>query len=648
MTSSAQHPRMHPGMFRRLAAGILLSLVFVGGTAPACAADGIPVGRLHDLYFGAALFDAYSDHYFDAIRRLDTELAQYYALDDPSQDTLSYHREEAELFIGDLELDYRMQGKVGRAMTRLLNKSVHESIRNQAAYRLARIAYEKGEYPDTLELLARITPKAPHKLQVHAALLKGEALISMHRDDEAITVLRTVQNEKGVAAYAALNLGIAAMQDKKFTEAYKELDRVGTLSGDSREINALRDKANLTMGFTLLSAKKPDKARPFLDRIHLKGPFSNKALLWVGWADAADGHYDRALVPWSILRKRDVTDVAVQESMLAVPYGYSKLKAYGKAAVLYGDAVKTFDGEIKRLDDSIRSIREGKFLAAMLDVHARHDPDWLIHLRSLPDAPETRYLRQLMTGHIFQQSYENYRDLNDLRDNVQQWLNSIPAYFDLIRHRRAYFAPRLARIDADLKRMDARLAAIGDEHDRLQNKLKSLMTHREPMALATGNERQWLGRLSGIDREIARLRPQRGRKAIATRLAFLQGILDYRIAAAYDTRLSTTFVHLRELEQSLKQAGDSRRNLARERAEAALSYQGYDKVLQDLQQRLQYLKTKLDGLIAYQGQYMERAAITELEWRKSRLKRYRTKARFALAESYDRASREAAAPEKKK
>jgi predicted negative regulator of RcsB-dependent stress response len=638
---------MRPGI-RRLSAAMLLLLVFAGGTVPVRAADGIPVGRLHDLYFGAALFDAYSGHYFDAIRRLDTELAQYYALDNPNQDTLSYHREEAELFIGDLELDYRMQGKVGRAMTSLLNKSVHESIRNRAAYRLARIAYQKGEYPDTLEMLSRITPKASHKLQVKAALLKGEALISLHRDDEAIAVLKTIQNEKGVAAYAALNLGIAAMQDKKFVEAYRELNRVGTLSGDSREINGLRDKANLTMGFTLLSAKKPDRARTFLDRIHLKGPFSNKALLWVGWADAADGHYDRALVPWSILRKRDVTDVAVQESMLAVPYGYSKLKAYGKAAVLYGDAVKTYDGEIKRLDDSIRSIREGKFLAAMLDVHARHDPDWLIHLRTLPDAPETHYLRQLMTGHIFQQSYENYRDLNDLRDNVQQWLDSIPAYFDLIRHRRDYFAPRLARIDATLKQVDTRLSAIADEHDRLQNKLKSLMSHRDPMALATRNEHQWLARLTAVNNEIARLRPQRGRSMVTAHLAFLQGTLDYRIAADYDNRLSTTFVHLRELEQAMKQAATNRRILARERAEAALSYQGYDQVLQDLRQRLQYLKTKLDGLIAYQGQYMERAAITELEWRKSRLKRYRTKARFALAESYDLAARAAAAPEKKK
>ena len=77
--------------------------------------------------------------------------------------------------------------------------------------------------------------------------------------------------------------------------------------------------------------------------------------------------------------------------------------------------------------------------------------------------------------------------------------------------------------------------------------------------------------------------------------------------------------------------------LARGKSEAALSYQGYDRALTDLKQRLDFLKIKIDGLKAYQGQYMERRAIGELRRRKDRLRRYRTKARFAMAESYDKA-----------
>ena len=38
-------------------------------------------GDLRDLYFGEALYHAYQGQYFDALQRLDTELAQYHVLD---------------------------------------------------------------------------------------------------------------------------------------------------------------------------------------------------------------------------------------------------------------------------------------------------------------------------------------------------------------------------------------------------------------------------------------------------------------------------------------------------------------------------------------------------------------------------------------
>src|SRR2546427_6129915 len=51
-----------------------------------------------------------------------------------------------------------------------------------------------------------------------------------------------------------------------------------------------------------------------LFRSRLNGPYSNKALLGIGWADAALGDYQGALTPWMELRSRDVLDAAVQRS----------------------------------------------------------------------------------------------------------------------------------------------------------------------------------------------------------------------------------------------------------------------------------------------------------------------------------------------
>lgn len=62
--------------------------------------------ELRDLHLGDALYHAYRGEYFEAIARLDTELALYHGLDEPDLDTLHYHVGDAEFSVGDFELDY--------------------------------------------------------------------------------------------------------------------------------------------------------------------------------------------------------------------------------------------------------------------------------------------------------------------------------------------------------------------------------------------------------------------------------------------------------------------------------------------------------------------------------------------------------------
>ena len=113
--------------------------------------------ELRDLYFGEALYHAYQGQYFDAIQRLDAELAQHHGLDEPGLDTLTYHIGAAEFSVGDFELDYRMHHKAGRAIQAVLEGAVDEAVRNEAAFRLARIHFQKGQLDDALHALERIT-----------------------------------------------------------------------------------------------------------------------------------------------------------------------------------------------------------------------------------------------------------------------------------------------------------------------------------------------------------------------------------------------------------------------------------------------------------------------------------------------------------
>jgi len=108
-----------------------LGLALGLATSPAAGGD------VRDLYFGEALYHAYQGQYFDALQRLDTELAQYHVLDEPKLDSLHYHVNDAEFSVGDFELNYRMHQRAGRAIKAVLEGAVDEAVRNEAAFRLA-------------------------------------------------------------------------------------------------------------------------------------------------------------------------------------------------------------------------------------------------------------------------------------------------------------------------------------------------------------------------------------------------------------------------------------------------------------------------------------------------------------------------------
>src|SRR5262249_12951092 len=133
-------------------------------------------------------------------------------------------------------------------------------------------------------------------------------------------------------AYAKFNIGVALVRKGRVDDAAKVLGDVGQMDTSTEELAALRDKADLALGFAYLKANRAAEAKKVLERVRLEGPYSTKALLGLGWADATEKSFKRALVPWIELRNRNLLDAAVQESYLAIPYAYAQLGAEQQSA----------------------------------------------------------------------------------------------------------------------------------------------------------------------------------------------------------------------------------------------------------------------------------------------------------------------------
>jgi predicted negative regulator of RcsB-dependent stress response len=599
---------------------------------------GAGSGEIRDPFFGEALYYANQERYFDALQRLDAELAQHYKVDEPQLDSLHPFIDHAEFSVGDFELNYRMHHRAGRAIKAVLEADVEDPVRNEAAFRLARIHFQKSQPFAALHALDRIRGEVPEDLRDDVEFLRANVYMSIGRASDAVEVLRHLPATEDLKGFAAYNLAIALLQDEHVPEALQQLDRAGQLKVRDEATRAIRDKSNLVLGTLLFESSQFGLAQQSLDRVRLEGPFSNQALLRAGWADASAERFQRALVPWSILADREATDAAVQEAMLALPYAYSKLELHGRAAVLYGRAVEVFGEELTKLDASIQSVNEGEFLKALVREEIRKDKEWVIRLRELPDAPETFYLIDLMASHDFQTALQNYLDLEDLRRRLVSWQGSLDAFEDIIRLRRQYYEPRLPEIDQQFRRLDARIRLRLEQREHLEERLQHILIAPRPDYLATADERL---QTEQLDRLAARLDAETGAgaEALRARIERLRGVLRWRLETEYDERLTEAHEHLRDLNRDVDAMNASYQAFVRTRQAATHSYVGYETPIKKLRARIATALERLDMLMARQGHMLETVANRELEIRRDRLETYLNQARFAFADSYDRAAK---------
>ncbi len=611
----------------RLLAAVSLAAALTAGPSRA--------SELRDLYFGEALYYAQQGQYFEALERLDTELAQHYALDEPQLDSLHYHIGDAEFSVGDFELRYRMHHRAGRAIRAVLEADVAEPVRNEAAYRLARIHFQKEQMPEALQALARIEGEVPEGIRDDIEFLRASTYLATGRPAEAIPVLKGLQDAGEMRGFAAYNLGIALLQDGQEAEALEQLDRAGRLKERDPASLAIRDKSNLVLGTMLLETGRFPEAQGALDRVRLEGPFSQQALLSSGWAALSAGSYERATVPWSRLATRETTDGATQEALLALPYAYAKLDVHGRAAEQYGRALDTFGAELDKIDASIQSIREGRFLAALIREEIHHDKDWVIRLRSLPQTPETYYLMELMAAHDFQTGLQNYLDLEDLRRKLASWQASFDAFEDMVSIRRTHYQPLLPDVDGRFRQLDSRMRMRLEQHEILHRRLQSMLTAPRPEFLATREEKQLLARIERVEAQLGEGEAAPGYRA---RLQRLRGRLTWTLRTEYTDRLARFDENLRALGEAIAQLDQQYQQFVRVRQAAAHSYEGYDRPIDRMRTRVRESLSTVKSLMARQGRLLELVAIDELVARRERLEKYQDDARYALADSYDRAT----------
>ncbi|MFO1339689.1 MAG: hypothetical protein U1F53_15935 [Burkholderiaceae bacterium] len=622
-------------------------------------------------HYGDVLFYFFQDHPFPALTGL--MVSQHF-------ERLPQHEDEAEVLRGGLLLGYGLHREAGEIFTRLIERGAEPAVRDRAWYFLAKIRYQRGSLNEAANALDHIEHPLPGTMEEERQLLAGQLRLALGDAPGAAEALRALLARPPVIetapvdpdapkpslfrriggwlmdavtlnfgrrtpapysttpAYARFNLGVALIRSGDVEGGKALLDELGRTSMPDEETRALRDQANVALGFAALTQDDPEGAAQALERVRLQGVHSNKALLGFGWAAALQKKPAQALVPWMELAGRDPSDPAVLEARIAVPYALAELGAYGQALQRYQEAIGAYDQEGKALDESIAAIRAGTLVGNLLERNPASEMGWFQQVSQLPDMPHQGHLAPVLAQHDFQEAFKNYRDLIFLAGNLGEWQDKLGIYGDMLDNRRQAFTERLPQV----RQRSAELSVdvLQRQRDTLAAEFQAADEAADGAAYASADERQQQAKLDAARQLLA----QPGAAAevdgaeVGERLRRLQGALTWQLAQGLPDRRWSAEKDLRGSQATLDEARQHDAALARAQQDEPARFEAFAVRIKALSERIRALQPRVAALTTEQQQALQDTAVVALKAQQERLVGYTAQAQYAVAQLYDLAT----------
>lgn len=609
---------MRPALARLLQA---LATALVAGTAAAAPDAGLTV---RDPHYGDALFHFYQGQYFTSLTGL---------MASQQFDRVPHHADGAEVLRGGLYLSYGLHREAGRIFSRLLDGQAAPAVADRAWFYLAKISYQRGLPQQAERAIERVGGNLPPALQEERVLLQAQLL--MARADFA-GAAKTLQAAPAPATrYARFNLGVALIRSGEVDRGTALLDELGRGPGPDEETRALRDRANLALGFASLQDGRPQQARSYLERVRLDGIESNKALLGFGWAAAELRQPKLALVPWIELAGRDASDAAVLEAQLAVPHAFGELGAFGQSLRLYEQALAVYGREDGRLDESVASIRAGHLVEGLLAADRGQEMGWFRRIDRLPEMPHAGHLAAVLAEHAFQEGFKNLLDLRYLERNLRRWKDSLEALRDMLDNRRDAFAERLPAVRARQATVD--VAGLAARAGALAGELVRIETQGDAAALGDARERELAARLARVQAAAERAGDGADAAELRERVRRVAGALAWQQAEQFAARLWQAKKAMREIDARLPQARERAEALAQAQVDEPANFDRFAARIVALDRQVDRLLPQASKLARAQQDEVQQMAAAVLLRQKERLAEYSNQARYAIARLYDRA-----------
>jgi len=394
-----------------------------------------------------AVLDLHQGNYFVGINRL-IALRSYADLGEEEELT--------ELLLGTLYLAYGMPKQATEIYLDLLDKGTNTITQEQLWFHVAKILYQRADYDAAEKSLTHIKGNLEGELGEQQLFLQALLLMRKNQYGPAADTLNKIKSNSELSIYALYNLAVSLSKIGRKEESIATFDAISKISGSNdNELQALKDKASVALGYIYLNDNTPDKAKYYMQQVQLKGPLSNKALLGLGWTYSALNQHKKSLVAWMELTRRAKTDPSVMEAFITIPYAYSKLEAMGQSLAGYEIAVTEYKNAETRLNKLIAAIRKGEIIKPILSQPRGLKLTQDNIILKLSNSTDRQYLMYVISSHEFQEAYKSYMELKFLSKRLLEWETTIEKFHGISSTFREAYMDRILKQQAQTdKTMD--------------------------------------------------------------------------------------------------------------------------------------------------------------------------------------------------
>jgi len=583
--------------------------------------------KVFNLDYGNSLFYLNQQKYFSALTQL--KIAKAIS-------PITSQGFAPDIIYSALALQYGINSLATEQLSKLINSGLNKAEHDQVWFYQAKLHILKHQDALAETALKKIGDNLPESFTHEKNNLLIETLVRLNKLEEAQQEVDKTDSDNEAYYYSKYNLAVAYIRADKTEQGTKILSDLGEIETEQNDLLALRDKANIALGFSYLRKDQAEKATKYFTKIRLNGPFSNKGLLGLGWSYVLADKHKKALTPWVELRSRNAIEPAVQQVLLAIPNSLEQLDQLKAAAGQYEEAIASYKKEVKKLRATLRLIKNGEFIKSLKPSTINDDSDFPWHLTSIPKTATAAYLGQLFGSRSFQVGFENYRTLLYLNFVIEGWKESLPTYRKILNIRRAVYNNRLTEVDLQtniikFKKLDAK-------YNKLVNKLNSINKSNNDLALADSFENQLLQRLNKIETTLSKMSASKEKTQLQQSVNRLRGILAWDIKRDFIPRAWSTKQTLIKLQESIRDTTDKKDSVKNSMSNATVNFSEYRSRFSQAEKRLKAISNKLQNSLNYQKRQLNLLASKELNQRQILLRGYIDQAQYSLARLFDKLS----------